>query len=342
MFLCSKWLGHPYPTVMNILFILQIKAEKEEVGQQSGVQVGVLKSWNSVDNQNLISHERDKDQKKHWQRKLLPDLCVVPLLDVLCIVKTDRISDFFFPVWMQPLEEASKYFLKQGIPFPKIHLSEEEKKNLKECYIFEDAETPGAPTVVFFPLVNDTFRKYKEPGKLWDRVGPPTTHPPFSGISCHGSHGEECGCQGRDIGLHLESRMYDHLYALSMTSLDLAGVERSPAEMAEGNVDVSSLFSPYCINSFTYTEDQFDKLVKLTSYNIQNNKHLILQALSSAIEQKQQHKKWMLSWVQKDAYITFSSPAEESRPVDEWIYGLGKVLRLISACSPSPPSGNPG
>lgn len=85
--------------------------------------------------------------------------------------------------------------------------------------------------------------------------------------------------------------MYDHLYVLSITFLDLAGVERSPAEMAEGNVDVSSLFSPYCINSFTYTEDQFDKLVKLTSYNIQNNKHLILQALSSAIEQKQQHKK---------------------------------------------------
>ncbi|NXK54216.1 PA24E phospholipase, partial [Chauna torquata] len=131
-----------------------------------------------------------------------------------------------------PLEEASKYFLKQGIPFPKIHLSEEEKKNLKECYIFEDAETPEAPTVVFFPLVNDTFRKYKEPG-----------------------------------------------------------VERSPAELAEGNVDVSSLFSPYCINSFTYTEEQFDKLVKLTSYNIQNNKHLILQALNSAIEQKRQHKK---------------------------------------------------
>ncbi|NXW29426.1 PA24E phospholipase, partial [Phaetusa simplex] len=131
-----------------------------------------------------------------------------------------------------PLEEASKYFLKQGIPFPKIHLSEEEKKNLKECYIFEDTETPEAPTVVFFPLVNDTFKKYKEPG-----------------------------------------------------------VERSPAEMAQGNVDVSSIFSPYCLNSFTYTEEEFDKLVELTSYNIQNNKHLILQALNSAIEQKRQHKK---------------------------------------------------
>ncbi|NXN08074.1 PA24E phospholipase, partial [Indicator maculatus] len=131
-----------------------------------------------------------------------------------------------------PLEEASKYFLKQGIPFPKINLSEEEKKNLKECYVFEDRETPEAPTVVFFPLVNDTFRKYKEPG-----------------------------------------------------------VERSPAEMAQGNVDVSSVFSPYCLHSFTYTGEEFDKLVELTSYNIQNNKHLILQALNSAIEQKRQHKK---------------------------------------------------
>uniref|UniRef100_A0A8B9DV12 Phospholipase A2 n=1 Tax=Anser cygnoides TaxID=8845 RepID=A0A8B9DV12_ANSCY len=158
--------------------------------------------------------------------------------EFLCLADTAGYIDISYPPLMRPERKVdvvlhlnyssgsqTSYFLKQGIPFPKIHLSEEEKKNLKECYIFEDAETPGAPTVVFFPLVNDTFRKYKEPG-----------------------------------------------------------VERSPAEMAEGNVDVSSLFSPYCINSFTYTEDQFDKLVKLTSYNIQNNKHLILQALSSAIE----------------------------------------------------------
>ncbi|XP_025889186.1 cytosolic phospholipase A2 epsilon-like [Nothoprocta perdicaria] len=131
-----------------------------------------------------------------------------------------------------PLEKASKYFLKQGIPFPKIHLSDEEESNLKECYIFEDRETPQAPIVVFFPLVNDTFRTYKEPG-----------------------------------------------------------VERGPSELAQGDVDVSSSASPYCINSFTYTEEEFDKLVKLTSYNIQNNKHLILQALKSAVEHKKQQKK---------------------------------------------------
>lgn len=73
--------------------------------------------------------------------------------------------------------------------------------------------------------------------------------------------------------------------------LYLPGVERSPAEMAQGNVDVSTIFSPYCLNSFTYTGEEFDKLIELTSYNIQNNQHLILQALNSAIEQKRQHKK---------------------------------------------------
>lgn len=89
---------------------------------------------------------------------------------------------------------------------------------------------------------------------------------------------------------HLESRTWDHIDTLLMTFLYLSGVERSPVEMAQGNVDVSSIFSPYCLNSFTYTGEEFDKLVELTSYNIQNNKHLILQALNSAIEQKRQHK----------------------------------------------------
>uniref|UniRef100_A0A8B9MCI5 Phospholipase A2 n=1 Tax=Accipiter nisus TaxID=211598 RepID=A0A8B9MCI5_9AVES len=165
--------------------------------------------------------------------------------EFMCLADTAGYIDISYPPLMRPERKVdvvlhlnyssgsqTLYFLKQGIPFPKVHLSEEEKKNLKECYIFEDTETPEAPTVVFFPLVNDTFRKYKEPG-----------------------------------------------------------VERSPAEMAQGNVDVSSIFSPYCLNSFTYTEEEFDKLVDLTSYNIQNNKHLILQALNSAIEQKRQQKK---------------------------------------------------
>ncbi|XP_006034144.1 cytosolic phospholipase A2 epsilon-like [Alligator sinensis] len=63
-----------------------------------------------------------------------------------------------------PLEKACKYYMNQKIPFPNVCLSEEDKKNLKECYVFQDLDTPGCPIVLFFPLVNDTFQHYKAPG----------------------------------------------------------------------------------------------------------------------------------------------------------------------------------
>ncbi|KAJ6667283.1 hypothetical protein lerEdw1_017261 [Lerista edwardsae] len=61
------------------------------------------------------------------------------------------------------LDKFAKYVTEQGIPFPKTELSAEEKKNLKECYVFEDQDNAAAPVVLFFPLVNDTYRKYKAP-----------------------------------------------------------------------------------------------------------------------------------------------------------------------------------
>ncbi|XP_074854961.1 cytosolic phospholipase A2 epsilon-like [Carettochelys insculpta] len=131
-----------------------------------------------------------------------------------------------------PLDQSSKYYSEQGIPFPKVVLSEEERKNLKECYLFDDPETPGAPILLFFPLVNDTYQSYKAPG-----------------------------------------------------------VKRSTSEMEEGQVDLTSRFSPYSTYSVTYKERDYDQLVKLTEYNILNNKHLILQALRTAVERKRPHKK---------------------------------------------------
>uniref|UniRef100_A0A8C5IYC4 Phospholipase A2 n=1 Tax=Junco hyemalis TaxID=40217 RepID=A0A8C5IYC4_JUNHY len=62
-----------------------------------------------------------------------------------------------------PLEQACKYFAEQEIPFPCIGLTDDEK-NLKECYMFDGADTPGAPLLLYFPLVNDTFQKYVAPG----------------------------------------------------------------------------------------------------------------------------------------------------------------------------------
>lgn len=69
-------------------------------------------------------------------------------------------------VILQSLDKACKYYSEQKIPFPTISLTDEDKKNLKECYIFQDSDLPGCPIVIFLPLVNDTFQEYKAPGKL--------------------------------------------------------------------------------------------------------------------------------------------------------------------------------
>uniref|UniRef100_A0A663LM05 Phospholipase A2 n=1 Tax=Athene cunicularia TaxID=194338 RepID=A0A663LM05_ATHCN len=106
---------------------------------------------------------------------------------------------------------------------------EEDRENLKECYVFEDADSPQAPTVLFFPLVNDTFKKYKAPG-----------------------------------------------------------VERSPEEMAEGKVDVSSILSPFTTREVCFSEENFDKLVKLTDYNVLNNEKFIIEALRLAVARRKQ------------------------------------------------------
>uniref|UniRef100_A0A8C8SY80 Phospholipase A2 n=1 Tax=Pelusios castaneus TaxID=367368 RepID=A0A8C8SY80_9SAUR len=80
--------------------------------------------------------------------------------------KVDVILHLNYSAGSQILVRSCKYYAEQGIPFPKVVLSEEERKNLKECYLFEDAETPGAPILLFFPLLNDTYQSYKAPGKL--------------------------------------------------------------------------------------------------------------------------------------------------------------------------------
>ncbi|NXX84969.1 PA24E phospholipase, partial [Urocolius indicus] len=124
-----------------------------------------------------------------------------------------------------PLDLFSEYCLEHGIPFPDVHLSQEDRDHLKECYMFDDSLE--APILVYFPLVCDTFQRYKAPK-----------------------------------------------------------VERGPTEMEQGRVDVSNCIAPYGTGLLTYTEENFNKLLNLCSYNILNNKHVILQALRAAVERK--------------------------------------------------------
>ncbi|XP_030070312.1 cytosolic phospholipase A2 delta isoform X2 [Microcaecilia unicolor] len=122
------------------------------------------------------------------------------------------------------VEQTYHYCTKQEICFPKIVLSEEERKNPKECYLFADDKDPEAPVILHFPLVNDTFKKYKAPG-----------------------------------------------------------VKRSPAELEDGVVHLTGSRSPYRLLNLTYSEREFNQLLNLTAYNVENNKDLILQAFRTAL-----------------------------------------------------------
>ncbi|XP_062973742.1 cytosolic phospholipase A2 zeta [Elgaria multicarinata webbii] len=69
--------------------------------------------------------------------------------------------------WEAPFEVlqlTEKYCEDRAIPFPQITFNKEDEENPKEFYIFMDAKNPKAPIILHFPLVNDTFQKYKAPG----------------------------------------------------------------------------------------------------------------------------------------------------------------------------------
>ncbi|XP_070261021.1 LOW QUALITY PROTEIN: cytosolic phospholipase A2 epsilon [Myotis yumanensis] len=64
----------------------------------------------------------------------------------------------------KPMKQTCEYCTVQNIPFPKYDIQEEGNSNLKECYLMENSQEPDAPIVLFFPLISDTFQKYKAPG----------------------------------------------------------------------------------------------------------------------------------------------------------------------------------
>uniref|UniRef100_A0A8C8VQW9 PLA2c domain-containing protein n=1 Tax=Pelusios castaneus TaxID=367368 RepID=A0A8C8VQW9_9SAUR len=69
--------------------------------------------------------------------------------------------------WEAPFEvlhQAQKYCEEREIPFPHIVVTEKDRQMPKECYMFVDPLNPKVPIVLHFPLVNNTFQKYKAPG----------------------------------------------------------------------------------------------------------------------------------------------------------------------------------
>ncbi|XP_076599468.1 cytosolic phospholipase A2 zeta-like [Chaetodon auriga] len=65
------------------------------------------------------------------------------------------------------------------------------------------------------------------------------------------------------------------------------GVKReTEEEIKAGEVDVSTSESPYATKNVTYSEEDYETLVELASYNILNNKETILEVLRKVLEMK--------------------------------------------------------
>lgn len=88
-----------------------------------------------------------------------------------------------------------------------------------------------------------------------------------------------------------------HTYSLLNTALYMkintvwlwcsTGVKReTEEEIKAGQVDVKTSESPYTTQNMTYSKEEYESLVSLTSYNIMNNKQSIIETLKKAMEKK--------------------------------------------------------
>uniref|UniRef100_A0A671DMI1 Phospholipase A2 n=1 Tax=Rhinolophus ferrumequinum TaxID=59479 RepID=A0A671DMI1_RHIFE len=68
------------------------------------------------------------------------------------------------------------------------------------------------------------------------------------------------------------------------------GVRRTAEEKESGEVNLSSSSSPYHYSKVTYSQEDVDKLLHLTHYNICNNRERLLEALREAVQRRRQRK----------------------------------------------------
>nr|XP_020864932.1 cytosolic phospholipase A2 delta [Phascolarctos cinereus] len=186
--------------------------------------------------------DRQLDSDPSQLTTLQPQLCLVDaayFINTSCplLLRAGRSPDLILSFGyslnspFETLEQMETYCRGQGIPFPRVELSQEERLQPRECHVFSDPDCPEAPTVLHFPLVNLSFREHSAPG-----------------------------------------------------------VKRSPEELERGHVDLTGFLSPYSLANVTYSGDDFDRLLCLSAYNVQNNQGEILRALRTALKHRKQRQ----------------------------------------------------
>ncbi|XP_075399109.1 cytosolic phospholipase A2 beta-like [Tenrec ecaudatus] len=83
-----------------------------------------------------------------------------PTRDVDLILSLDYNLNAAF----QQLQLVGRMCQEQGIPFLPISPSLDEERQPRECHKFSDPGRTEAPVILYFPLVNDSFRDHSAPG----------------------------------------------------------------------------------------------------------------------------------------------------------------------------------
>ncbi|VCW84574.1 unnamed protein product [Gulo gulo] len=228
-----------------------------------------------------------------------------------------RIAEFFTDLLTRrPLAQATHNFLR-GLHFHKDYFHDPYFSTWKATKLdgFPNQLTPAEPHLClldvgylintsFPPLLRPTrdvdlvlsldynlegaFQQLQLLGRLCGEQGIP--FPPISPSPEEQRQPREChlfldpDCPDAPAVLHFP------LVDDSFREYSAPGIPRTPAEKAAGEVNLSPSDSPYHYSKLTYSPEDADKLLRLTHYNICNNREQLLEALRGAVLRRRQRR----------------------------------------------------
>ncbi|XP_006883046.1 PREDICTED: cytosolic phospholipase A2 beta [Elephantulus edwardii] len=231
---------------------------------------------------------------------------------------TGRIAEFFTDLLTRrPLAQATHNFLR-GLHFHKDYFQQPHFSTWKATKLdgFPNQLTPVEPylcllDVGYFintscpPLLQPTrdvdlilsfdynlhgaFQQLQLMGRFCQEQGIP--FPPIS-LSPEEQH-QPRECHEFSDPSHPEAPVILHFPLVNDSFKDhlAPGVLRTSEEKEAGQVNLSPSDSPYHYTKVTYSQEDVDKLLRLTHYNICNNREPLLGALREAVQRRRQHRR---------------------------------------------------
>ncbi|XP_066133068.1 cytosolic phospholipase A2 beta [Saccopteryx bilineata] len=228
-----------------------------------------------------------------------------------------RIAEFFTDLLTRrPLAQASHNFL-HGLHFHKDYFQHPHFSTWKATKLdgLPNQLTPSEPHLCLLDvgyLINTSCPPLLQPTRDVDLILSLdyNLHGAFQQLQLLGRFCQEQGipfppispspeeqCQPRECRLFLDTDcpeapavLHFPLVNDSFREHSAPGVRRTAEEQEAGEVNLSSSNSPYHYSKVTYSQEDVDKLLHLTHYNICNNRQQLLEALREAMRRRRRHR----------------------------------------------------